>query len=294
MAATLIDGKEVSFRVLEDLRKLVATQPDRPPGVAFVRVGEDPASVYYVASKQKTATHLGIVSRLRIFPESISQDALLAEIDELNRDPAIHGILVQSPLPAHIDERTVFDRVDPRKDVDGLGSRNLGLLCQEDDDAFTPCTPTGILELLGFYNIATDGAHAVVVGRSLLVGKTLALLLSQKKPSGNATVTLCHSRTRDLSGLCRQADILIAALGRPAFVKQEMVKPGATVIDVGINHVAVDNRKGYQIVGDVDFDPVSAVAGKITPVPGGVGPMTVAMLMKNTIKAWQQTISTAA
>lgn len=286
---TLIDGKKVAATVLDGLKGQIAAHTSSKPCVAFIRVGDDPASVYYVASKEKTANQIGAESRLYVFPETISQDQLLTEVEKLNADPAVHGILVQSPLPSHIHEQTIFDAVYPDKDVDGLNSRNQGLLCQEDDRAFLPCTPSGCIELLRAYGINPTGKHAVVVGRSVLVGKPAALLLMQKKAMGNATVTLCHSRTPDLASFTRQADILIAAIGKPEVIKGHMIKPGAVVIDVGINRVPdTSTKKGYRIVGDVDFAEASEVASYLTPVPGGVGLMTVAMLMANTVRAWKR------
>jgi methylenetetrahydrofolate dehydrogenase (NADP+) / methenyltetrahydrofolate cyclohydrolase len=259
------------------------------PAVAFIRVGEDPASVFYVQSKQKTAEAIGIHSSLLVFPESITQQQLFETIDQLNKDPLIHGILVQSPLPKHIDERETFNRVSPDKDVDGFHSQNLGRLVQEDPEGFVACTPAGIVEMIKRCNIETAGKHVVVVGRSLIVGKPAALLFMRKAAFADATVTVCHSRTRDLASITRQADILIAAIGRPHTITADMVKPGAVVIDVGINRVEDANvKKGYKIVGDVLFDEVAPIAESITPVPGGVGLMTVAMLMNNTVKAYRQ------
>ncbi|MFP6855488.1 MAG: bifunctional 5,10-methylenetetrahydrofolate dehydrogenase/5,10-methenyltetrahydrofolate cyclohydrolase, partial [Opitutales bacterium] len=223
---------------------------------------------------------------LQVYPESISQDELIGEISALNADSSVHGILVQAPLPRQIDDRAVFNHVLPEKDVDGFNAANLGRLCQEDADAFAACTPAGIIELIKRSNIETEGKRAVVLGRSLIVGKPAALLLLRKGMPGNATVTICHSRTQNLAEVTREADILIAAIGRPEFVTGDMVKPGVAVIDVGINRVEDPSRKrGYRLVGDVAFDEVSEKASQMTPVPGGVGPMTVAMLMRNTVKA---------
>jgi methylenetetrahydrofolate dehydrogenase (NADP+)/methenyltetrahydrofolate cyclohydrolase len=256
--------------------------------VTFIRVGEDPASVYYVNSKQKKAAQVGIESRLKTFPESITQDELLAEIAALNADASVHGILVQSPLPGHMDERTVFNAVKAEKDVDGFSTVNLGRLVQEDPDAFVACTPAGIGEMVRRCNIETEGRHVVVLGRSLIVGKPAALLFMRKARFANATVTVCHSRTANLADITRQADILVAAIGKANFVTADMVKPGAVVIDVGINRVDDPaSPKGYRIVGDVDFDAVAPKCRAISPVPGGVGLMTVALLMHNTVKAWE-------
>ena len=281
-----IDGNATAGAIIEELKNAVAKQNGRPPCVAFIRVGEDPASISYVNKKQATAAHIGIESRLRVFPENISQTKLLAEIDRQNQDTTVDAILVQAPLPKHINATNVFNHVAPNKDVDGFGRINLGRLCQDNPNGFIPCTPAGILEILKREAIPIKGQHAVIVGRSFIVGKPLALLLLQKNLSGNATVTICHSHTQKLGALTSQADLLIAALGKPHSITADMVKPGATVIDVGINRIADPSRKsGYRLIGDVDFQAVAPKATKITPVPGGVGPMTVAMLMKNTCQA---------
>jgi methylenetetrahydrofolate dehydrogenase (NADP+)/methenyltetrahydrofolate cyclohydrolase len=285
----LIDGNRIAAEIVSELRAEVAALPGRPPCLALVRVGDDPASVSYVKNKEKTAAAIGIAGRVLLPPATISPDELFALIDQLNGDPAVDGILVQSPLPPHLDELAVFRRIAPAKDVDGLGTVNLGKLAQDDDTGFVSCTPAGIMELLARSGVRLAGRHVVVIGRSLLVGKPVALLALQKRAGANATVTVCHSQTRGLPALARQADVLIAAIGRAEFVTADMVKPGAVVIDVGINRVADPTRKaGYRLVGDVHFPSVAPLAGKITPVPGGVGPMTVAMLMKNTLKAYRQ------
>ncbi len=285
----LIDGNATAESILAQIAAQVGKISGRPPCVAFVRVGEDPASVSYVAKKEKTAAQVGMKSRLELLPESTTQAELLAKIDLLNRDPDVDGILVQSPLPKHMNETAVFNHVHPDKDVDGFNTINIGRLVQEDADGFVACTPAGIVELIRRAGVETDGRHVVVVGRSLIVGKPVGLLLLQKGNPGNATVTFCHSRTRDLPAVTRSADILIAAIGRPRFITADMVKDGVTVIDVGINRVPDAAKKsGYRIVGDVDFDAVAPRASRITPVPGGVGPMTVAMLMSNTLKAWKK------
>jgi len=285
----LIDGNAIAESILAHIAAEVAKISTRPPCVAFLRVGEDPASVSYVAKKQKTAAQVGLKSRLELFPDSLTQAELLAKIDLLNRDPEVDGILVQSPLPKHMHETGVFNHVHPDKDVDGFNTLNIGKLVQEDASGFVACTPAGIVELIRRAGVETDGRHVVVVGRSLIVGKPVGLLLLQKGLPGNATVTFCHSRTRDLPTITRSADILIAAIGRPRFITADMVKDGATVIDVGINRVPDATKKsGYRIVGDVDFDAVAPRVARITPVPGGVGPMTVAMLMSNTLKAWKK------
>ena len=251
-------------------------------------MGDDPASVSYVKKKGQTAAEIGIESRVLLPPVTIRQEELVALVDTLNADPSIDGILVLSPLPGGLDESAIFRRIAPEKDVDGFNPLNLGKLAQEDESGFSACTPAGIMELLLRSKVDLGGKHVVVLGRSLIVGKPAALLALQKKAGANATVTICHSRTTDLPSITRQADVLIAAIGRPEFVKASMVKPGVVVIDVGINRVPDASKKsGYRLVGDVDFAGVSPLASKITPVPGGVGPMTVAMLMRNTVKAYR-------
>jgi len=282
----LIDGNRIAADIIAELKTEVAALPGRKPCLALVRVGDDPASVSYVRGKEKTAAEIGIVGRVLLPPVTISAAALFALIDQLNADSEVDGILVQSPLPPHLDELAVFRRIAPAKDVDGLGTVNLGKIAQEDDSGFVCCTPAGIMELLARSGVRLAGRHVVVLGRSPLVGKPVALLAMQKKAWANATVTVCHSQTVGLPALARQADILIAAIGRPEFVTADMVKPGAVVIDVGINRVPDATRKsGYRLVGDVHFPSVAPLASRITPVPGGVGPMTVAMLMRNTLKA---------
>ncbi|MEM8549713.1 MAG: bifunctional 5,10-methylenetetrahydrofolate dehydrogenase/5,10-methenyltetrahydrofolate cyclohydrolase [Verrucomicrobiota bacterium] len=282
----LIDGNAVAKAVLADVAEDVSKLPGKPC-VTFVRVGEDPASVSYVNKKQRTAAEVGIESRLEILPETTTREELLAVIDRLNADPGVHGILVQSPIGQIKDEREIFNRVSPLKDVDGFNAANVGKLCQEDPTAFVACTPAGIIELLLRSGVETSGKRVAVVGRSLIVGKPVAMLMMQKGPGGDATVTVCHSRTQNLPAITREADILVAAIGRAHFITADMVKDGAVVIDVGINRIEDASRKrGYRLVGDVDFDALSPKCSKITPVPGGVGPMTVAMLMKNTAKAY--------
>lgn len=284
----LIDGNAIAESIIQELTLEVAALPDKKPVVAFIRVGEDPASISYVRKKQKTAERIGIESRLLLFPEDVTKAALFAEIDALNADPEVNGILVQAPLPAHIDDTEAFNRVLPQKDVDGFNTVNIGKLCQEDPDGFVACTPAGIVQLIQRSGIETDGKHVVVIGRSQIVGKPAALLMMQKACPGNATVTVCHSRTRDLPAITRQADVLIAAIGRAHFVTADMVKEGVAVIDVGVNRIPDASRKsGTRLVGDVDFDAVAPKAAHITPVPGGVGPMTVAMLMHNTLRAFK-------
>ena len=253
-----------------------------------MRIGEDPASVSYVRKKDQTAADIGITSRLILPPVTITQVELFALVDELNRDDSVDGILVQSPMPKHIDELSVFRRLSPEKDVDGLGTMNLGKVAQDDDTGFVSCTPAGVMELLSRSGVDLKGKHVVVLGRSLLVGKPMALLVLQKKTGANGTITVCHSGTANLPDLTRQADVLIAAIGRAEFVTADMVKSGVVVIDVGMNRIADATKKsGYRLTGDVHFESVAPLASQITPVPGGVGPMTVAMLMKNTVKAYQ-------
>jgi methylenetetrahydrofolate dehydrogenase (NADP+) / methenyltetrahydrofolate cyclohydrolase len=282
----LISGNKIAAEIIAELKTEVASAPGRAPCLALVRVGDDPASVSYVKKKEKTAAEIGVTSRIILPSETISQGELEALIDELNADPEVDGILVQSPLPGDLDELAIFRRVLPTKDVDGFHTLNLGKIAQEDDTGFASCTPAGIMEMLARSEVDLRGKHVVVVGRSLIVGKPVALLALQKKAGANGTVTICHSATTDLPAITRQADVLIAAIGRAHFVTKDMVKPGAVVIDVGINRIPDPSRKsGYRLVGDVDFDAVAPLAAKITPVPGGVGPMTVAMLMKNTVKA---------
>ncbi|MFZ5494031.1 MAG: bifunctional 5,10-methylenetetrahydrofolate dehydrogenase/5,10-methenyltetrahydrofolate cyclohydrolase [Verrucomicrobiota bacterium] len=285
----LIDGNKIAADIIAELKTEVAALPGRKPCIALVRVGEDPASVSYVKKKEKTSAEIGIESRLIFPPVTITQDELFKLIDGLNNDPAVDGILVQSPLPKGINEVAVFRRIAAHKDVDGFHTMNLGKLAQEDETGFVACTPAGIMELLRRAGVSLAGKHVVVLGRSLIVGKPAALLAVQRKAWANATVTLCHSQTANLPALTRQADILIAAIGKAEFVTADMVKPGAVVIDVGVNRVPDATKKtGYRLTGDVHFPTVAPLCAKITPVPGGVGPMTVAMLMANTVKARKQ------
>jgi methylenetetrahydrofolate dehydrogenase (NADP+)/methenyltetrahydrofolate cyclohydrolase len=284
----LIDGNKIANDIVAELKAEVGAIKGRKPCIALVRVGEDPASVSYVKKKEKSAAEIGLESRIILPPVSISQAELFALIDGLNNDSGVDGILVQSPLPKHIDEVAVFRRVSPAKDVDGFNTVNLGKVAQEDETGFVACTPAGIMEILARSGVDLKGKHVVVLGRSLIVGKPVALLALQKKAGANGTVTICHSATSNLPGITRQADVLIAAIGRAEFVTADMVKPGVVIIDVGINRVPDATKKtGYRLTGDVHFPTVSPLASKITPVPGGVGPMTVAMLMKNTVKAYR-------
>jgi len=281
VSARIIDGKSVAAQFRQRLASDVSDfvqQPGVVPHLTAVLVGDDPASQVYVRSKKRGCEQTGMQGSLQQLPASVSQAELLDVVQRLNQDSDVHGILVQLPLPKHIDEAAVLDAVSPLKDVDGFHPENAGLLLQG-RPRFVPSTPQGCQTLLMEAGVKTDGAHAVVIGRSEIVGKPMAALLMQKGAGGNATVTLCHSRTRDLASMTRQADILIAAIGKPQAVTAEMVKPGAAVIDVGINRV------GDTLVGDVDFEGVRNVAGAITPVPGGVGPMTIAMVLANTLKA---------
>ena len=284
----LIDGRAISAQILRELAERIAAVKGRgaAPGLAFVRVGEDPASKVYVGRKEKCCAELGIFSETRVLPEQTSEAELLALIATLNSDPRLHGILVQAPLPKHIRESKIYSAVAPEKDVDGFHPVNVGKLMLGDATGFRPCTPAGIVELLARSGVQTGGAEVVVLGRGNIVGKPMAAMLCQKGKNANATVTICHSGTRDIASHCRRADILIAAMGVAEFVKADMVKPGAAVIDVGVNRVADPGSKtGTKLVGDVDFAAVQLVAGKITPNPGGVGPMTIAMLMQNTVRA---------
>jgi methylenetetrahydrofolate dehydrogenase (NADP+)/methenyltetrahydrofolate cyclohydrolase len=282
----LIDGKAIAQKTHAESKAAVAELKARAvtPGLAVVLVGDDPASRAYVRSKDKMCHDLGLHSVKHELPATTSQAELIALVQTLNADPAIHGILVQSPPPPHIDERAIIETIDPRKDVDGFHPVNVGKLALGDADGFVPCTPLGCQRLLIESGIATAGANVVVLGRSMIVGKPLALLLMNKGPGGDATVTVAHSRTKHLAAICREADILIAAIGKPEFVRADFVKDGAVVIDVGINRVDDPTAaKGYKIVGDVAFAEVAPKCQAITPVPGGVGPMTIALLIANTI-----------
>ncbi|MEM7789023.1 MAG: bifunctional methylenetetrahydrofolate dehydrogenase/methenyltetrahydrofolate cyclohydrolase FolD [Bacteroidota bacterium] len=284
--ASLIDGKAVAAAVRAEVAEGAAAfraAHDRRPALRVVLVGENPASQSYVRAKARTAGEAGIDAETLPRPADLPEADLLALIADLNADPGVDGILVQLPLPDHVDEAAVIRAIDPAKDVDGFHPTNVGRLSLG-EETLEPCTPAGIVEMLRRTGVETRGAHAVVLGRSNIVGKPMASLLLRR--GLDCTVTVCHSRTRDLAGVTRQADILVAAIGRPEFVTADMVKPGATVIDVGINRVEDATReRGYRLVGDVDFEAASEVAGAITPVPGGVGPMTIAMLLANTLRA---------
>lgn len=285
MVAKVISGPEVAEQIRQELRVKVAELKSKgiTPGLGVVLVGEDPASQQYVRNKGKACEELGIYSKTVLLPDDTAEEKLLAVVDELNADPQIHGFLVQLPLPKHIDENKVLMRIDPAKDADCFHPMNVGRMLIG-DPLFLPATPHGIQEMLVRSGNDPDGKHVVIVGRSNIVGKPVAAILMQKKKGANATVTVCHSRTKDLAALTRMGDIVVAAIGSPKFITADMIKPGAVVIDVGTNRVDDPTAKrGYRWVGDVDFDAVKEKASAITPVPGGVGPMTIVMLMKNTV-----------
>jgi methylenetetrahydrofolate dehydrogenase (NADP+) / methenyltetrahydrofolate cyclohydrolase len=279
--SNLIDGRAIAEAFNAETARRIAALKSRgvQPGLVFVRVGEDPASKVYVGMKERDSQKLGIISKTHVLPEKTSEKELLELIASLNSDASVHGILVQAPLPSHIRASVIFSAVSPEKDVDGFNPINVGKLLLGDASGFAPCTPAGIQQLLIHSGVQTDGAEVVVLGRGDIVGKPMAAILCQKSRHANATVTICHSRTRNIAEHCRRADILIAAMGVAEFVKADMVKPGSVVVDVGVNRV------GERLVGDVDFARVQPIAGKITPNPGGVGPMTRAMLMSNTVRA---------
>lgn len=291
MSARRLDGvalgKEIRAEVAEAVASLARTGIQ--PGLAVILVGDDPASHVYVRSKGRACEEAGMKSATIRLPSDVSEEELLAEVDKVNADPTLHGLLVQLPLPKQINSERVLRRIDPAKDVDGFHPVNVGKLVIGDRSAFRPATPYGVQQMLIRSGIETKGARAVIVGRSTIVGRPMANLLIQDGPGGNATVTVCHSRSRDLPGITREADILVVAIGKPRFVTADMVKEGVVVIDVGINRVDDPSAaKGYRLVGDVDFEPVAAKASAITPVPGGVGPMTIAMLLVNTLQAVRQ------
>ena len=290
-SANLIDGRAIAEQIHAETSRRIAVLKQRgvQPGLAFVRVGEDPASQVYVGMKERMSARLGIASTTRVLPDGADEGDLLKLIARLNADPKIHGILVQAPLPRPIDPVNVYAAVLPQKDVDGFHPVNVGKLMLGDPTGFVPCTPGGVHELLVRAEVKIEGAEAVILGRGNIVGKPMAALLAQKARHANATVTLCHSHTRDIAAHCRRADILIAAMGVAGFVKADMVKSSAVVIDVGVNRVPDANAKGgWRLVGDVDFERVRPIAGRITPNPGGVGPMTIALLMRNTVRAAEQ------
>lgn len=284
-----MDGKSIADAMRAEITAEVGkrAKEGRKPGLAVILVGDDPASSIYVGTKEKACEEAGILSLVERMPADIDQATLLAKVREINEDDRFHGLLVQSPLPSHLDEEEIVRSIDPRKDVDGFHPYNLGLLALN-QPRFVACTPLGVMELLERYGVDPSGKHAVVLGRSHIVGTPMALLLQRKANGANATVTICHSRTKDIASYTRQADILIAAIGQAHFVTADMVKEGAVVIDVGINRVDdATKKKGYRVVGDVHFEEVQPKASLITPVPGGVGRMTIALLLKNTLHAEQ-------
>ena len=287
MSARIIDGKQVAKEMREELKVKVAALKERGivPGLAVILVGEDPASKSYVSAKEKACEEIGIYSDDNRLSADVTQEELMAVVEEKNNDPKINGILVQLPLPSHLNESEVLLAIDPAKDVDGFHPVNVGKMVVG-EKAFLPCTPHGVIQLLARSGVETEGAHVVVVGRSNIVGKPVANMLLQKKENANATVTLCHTRTKDMAHFTKQADIIIAAAGRPNTVTADMVKDGVVVIDVGVNRVEdATKKRGYRLVGDVDFDAVKEKASLITPVPGGVGPMTITMLLFNTVES---------
>lgn len=294
MTAKIIDGKQVAAQMRAELKEKVAVLKTQGvmPGLAVILVGEDPASKSYVSAKEKACGDIGIYSDDNRLPADTSEADLLALVEKCNKDPKIHGILVQLPLPKHINEDKVLLAIDPAKDVDGFHPVNVGKMVVG-QDAYLPCTPHGVIQLLLRNNVRLEGAEVVVVGRSNIVGKPVANMLIQKAPTGNATVTVCHTRTKNMAEHVKRADIIIAAAGRPNTVTADMVKDGAVVIDVGVNRVEDATKKnGYRLVGDVDFDAVKEKASLITPVPGGVGPMTITMLLYNTVQSAEKTLAT--
>ena len=287
MPAQIIDGKQVAADMRAELKTEVAKLQEQgiTPGLGVILVGEDPASTSYVTAKEKACAEAGIYSDDNRLPADTTQADLIAKVEAMNADPRIHGILVQLPLPKHIDEDAVISTIAPEKDVDGFTPGNVGRLVIG-QECFMPCTPHGVVQLLARSGVEISGSHVVVVGRSNIVGKPIANMLLQKKPNANATVTICHTGTRDMAAFTRQADILIVAAGRPNTITADMIKPGAAVIDVGVNRIPDETKKrGYRLVGDVDFEGVKETASLITPVPGGVGPMTITMLMVNTVES---------
>ena len=292
MSAKIISGTEIAKEIRVELKQEIAELKEKhglTPGLATVLVGDDPASKVYVGQKEKSCNNLGIYSKMINLPGDIAEEDLLKLIDELNNNSNIHGILVQLPLPKHINEASVLYAIDPNKDVDGFHPVNVGKMVIG-EKCFLPCTPHGVLELLARSGVKTEGAEVVIVGRSNIVGKPVLNLMLQKRPSGNATVTLCHTRTKDLSFHTKRADILVVATGHPKTVTGDMVKEGVVVIDVGVNRIGKTPEGKAILAGDVEFDSVKEKAAAITPVPGGVGPMTIVMLMKNTVEAARNTI----
>jgi methylenetetrahydrofolate dehydrogenase (NADP+)/methenyltetrahydrofolate cyclohydrolase len=288
MTARILDGAAIAKEIRAEIAREVAGLAQRgiKPGLAVVIVGDDPASQIYVKSKGLACQEVGMLSETVRLPAETTEAELLSVVDRLNDDPSIHGFITQLPLPRHINSDAVLNRISPAKDVDGFHPSNVGKVLVGDPHAFRPATPYGVQQMLVRSGIETKGAHAVIVGRSNIVGKPMASLLMQDTPGGNATVTVCHSRSRDLPALTKQADILVVAIGKPAFITRDMVKTGAVVVDVGINRITDPSHpKGYRIEGDVDYGPVADIASAITPVPGGVGKMTIAMLLMNTLQA---------
>jgi len=292
--ANLIDGRAIAEQIHAETSARIAALKGKgiQPALRFVRVGDDPASKVYVGMKEKTAARLGILSKTHVLAANTPEAELLGLLNELNADKRVHGILVQAPLAPHIQAPRVYSTVRSEKDVDGFHPVNVGKLLLGDTTGFAPCTPAGVMELLARTGVRTDGAEVVILGRGDIVGKPMAAMLCQKNARANATVTICHSRTRDIADHCRRADIIVAAMGVAEFLKADMVKPGAVVIDVGVNRIKDSTAKdGSRLVGDVDFARVQPIAGLITPNPGGVGPMTIAMLMQNTVRAAEMAIS---
>jgi methylenetetrahydrofolate dehydrogenase (NADP+) / methenyltetrahydrofolate cyclohydrolase len=293
MTAKIIDGKLIASKVKKEIKAEVAELIDNnndTPHLAAIIVGEDPASQTYVASKERAAKSVGITSSVYRYPAETTEEELLNAIEFVNKDDDVNGLIVQLPLPKHINVSKVIESIDPAKDVDGFHPVNIGKMAIG-EPSFVSATPAGVMELLKRYKIKTEGKHCVVIGRSNIVGSPLSILMSKKTNPGNATVTICHSKTNDLPSITKQADILIAAIGSPEFVSGDMIKDGAVVIDVGIHRIPADNKKGYTIVGDVDFAEANKKASYISPVPGGVGPMTIAMLLKNTLSSFKKKYS---
>ena len=289
----LINGRRIAATIHDETSARVSVLRERGviPRLIFIRIGEDPASRVYVGMKEKKSQELGIDSQTLVLGEQTTQDQLLEIISQYNADPSVHGILVQAPLPRHIDETIIYSAVSPSKDVDGFHPVNVGKLMLNQSGGFMPCTPAGVHELLIRSDISMEGAEVVVLGRGNIVGKPMAAILIQKAKTANATVTVCHSRTRNIAEHCRRADIIVAAIGMPQFLKADMVKKGVVIMDVGVNRIPDSTTKsGTRLVGDVDFDAIQPIAKAITPNPGGVGPMTIAMLLKNTVQAAEQPV----
>jgi len=296
LRAELIDGKAIAKSIREEVARDVRGLVERgvTPGLTVVLVGDDPASQIYVRSKERACIEAGMNGRTIRLPADTPQAELMDLVDQLNADPTVHGILVQSPLPKHMNEEAVVYRIDPAKDVDGFHPVNVGKLLIGARDGFAPCTPAGVQELLVRSGVQTSGAECVIVGRSNIVGKPMAAIMMQQADGANATVTICHSRTKDLAAHLRRADIVVAAIGRAEMITGDMLKPGVVVIDVGINRVEdASDPRGYRVVGDVHFDSAAEVASRITPVPGGVGPMTIALLLRNTVRAAERSLRAA-